>query len=513
MGKKGVVGLLGALSAMAALGSPELDSQYAFHSPLAVVVGIDGGNLHGQKVQAAINSFFERRTRFEKINDAAPPLAGLFAKTPVADMGAVKAEELQPWLTAARAAGADSAVFVQLQQLDEQIQLAFIGAVTQPAEIVFRRVVKVADRFSINSFLSATEEGLSGFVQAMPFDATVISREGYRVVLDRGAPSFRQGTRVAVFTLERDAAGLALEETGVIGINRADANLAFGTILVENKPREISKGNKVRFQTVGPMVVGGGQQQTRVATNLGNTPSRSIASVAEATTADSVFNKVKWGSIDIEVAGSVIGWTRTDFSGAVSQESGFYPGAAIQAQFKLTEETFAEVGGLFGTGAVGGMASTTNQMRLQFGYRLSLTQRGMGPTVTVRAGYSRTQFQVADQPTILSPTSAAFGGIAWGGGFLFPLTEKFGVGLELTALAFPSISEGGGTSGATSFDVSGWDFAVRGYYHLTDKVNLQGKLVFQTHTANFSGVGTRPIVLSSLSQNTSAFLGGISYFF
>ncbi len=252
------------------------------------------------------------------------------------------------------------------------------------------------------------------------------------------------------------------------------------------------------------------------------TLSRDIASVPEAITGEYAFQREKWGFVDVQLAGNLISWSRTASStGAYRSDTGFYPGASIRAQLKLTRDTFAELGGMFGVASLGttatgssiGLSSQSNQVRAMVGYRLALSGSGYGPSVSVRGGYSRTQFQVDELPNFLAPSSAVFSGFLLGGGFDFPFSEKFGVGLEMNGLAFSSLSEGAGTSGAETTALSAWDFSVRGYYHLTDRINLEGRLMFQTHTAGFTGQGSRPIALASLSQTTRALLTGISYYF
>jgi hypothetical protein len=492
--------------------SSELDARYAFRSLFVAVINPDTDNVHSAHVQTALEKYFEARPRFD-ITPGAPAALRQVAEVPDAkklpDLNQAKADDLAPWLDAARLSGADSALFIQMQRLGDDAQLAFVGAVTDPGEIVFRQVVPVADKFALASFGQAAEHGAGAFIQSLPFDATVISREGYRVVLDRGAPSFKAGTRVPVFTLEEESGqGAVLKETGMIQIQKVEPNLSFGTILVESRPLEVLKGNKARFATVKRGLVG-----TEVAPRTSGF-ARSLASVAEGASTETALRGERWGNFDLDLAASLVSWNRTSTDGTPSEAQSLYPGAAVRAQLKLTQDTFAELNGILGAGSVGsGMSSQANQLRVQLGYRLSLGTGILAPLVFARMGYSKTQFQVDDRPSVLGPSSASFEGLGVSIGCLYPLTEKWAVGLDMTALAFPSLSEAGGTSGGKNQDVTGWDFAVRGNYTLNDRLSLHAKLVFQTHSAAFSGVGTRPISLTSLSQNTRALLTGISYSF
>ncbi len=227
--------------------SPAADTRYGFKSILALVVNSEPENVHAQHVQAELEKFFRARHRFETASDAETVVSAELVKAPLPDLASIREEGLAPILALAHSAGADSVFLAQVQMHGDEYQIAFVGAVPEPAEILFQKTVRVNDRFALASFGAATREALSSFVQTLPYDATILSREGYRVVIDRGTPSFRQGTRVAVYTLEKGEVGFEMKETGVILLNRVDKNLSFGTILVENKPLEVSKGNKVRF--------------------------------------------------------------------------------------------------------------------------------------------------------------------------------------------------------------------------------------------------------------------------
>ncbi len=498
--------------------SPEMDNRFSFKSVLAAVVDLGKDDVHGQHVQAEMERFFQTRPRFVLSTRAQEAFAQSQAgKTPLL-LDKVTATELEDRLASARVQGADSAFLIQLQRTEEGYALAVLAAAFAPTEILFQKTFPVSDHFSLKSFGSATIEALTNATFALPFDASVLSREGYRVVIDRGAPSFRQGTRIAVFTLEKGEGSVALQETGIILLNRVDKNLSFGTILVENKPLEITKGNKVRFQSLGNLA--GASPAPTFFQPQG--VSRDVASVAEGSSADTIVPHETTGSVDVHFSGNLVSWNRTAAStGAFRSDTGFYPGASIRAQVKMTHNVFAEFGGMFGmstlnttaTGSQVGLGSQTNQVRAQIGYRATLGPASMGPTVFLRAGYSRSQFQVDELPNYLAPSSAIFSGMLLGGGCLIPLTGKMGAGLEMNGLAFSSLSEGGGTSGAADSGLAGWDFTIRGYYSLNEKLSFETRLLFQTHTAGFSGQGTRPVALSSLSQTTRALQAGVSYLF
>ena len=66
---------------------------------------------------------------------------------------------------------------------------------------------------------------------------------------------FRPGTQVSVFTMENKNGKVLLEETGLIGITQVEENLTFGKVMVEKRPYEVARGNKLQFSDSPPMEV------------------------------------------------------------------------------------------------------------------------------------------------------------------------------------------------------------------------------------------------------------------
>jgi hypothetical protein len=511
----------GLLFAVVVHASPEADARYAFKNVFATVINTEPENVHAQYVQSEVEKYFATRPRFTLIPRAAEIFREVKDAPPLGELATAKPEDVNAYALAARAAGADALVLLQVKRQGEEYSIAAVSIVPEPTEILFQQVVPVKDRFSLASFGAATVEVLSGVQQSLPFDASIIQREGYRVVIDRGAPSFQQGSRVAAFTLEPGATGLGLRESGVILINRVDRNLSFGTILVENKPLEVLKGNKVRYQNLGNMGV------SALVASRPSSPvfSRDVASRPEASsTAETVAETPleRWAQVDVQFVAGIVTWNRTAAdSGAFNSDTGFYPGAAVRGEIKLTKDFFAEAGGVFAfssmgtmaTGTTTGVSSQYNQIRLLGGYRLTLNTSGVGPSFLLRAGLSRTQYQVDELPSMLASSSAAFTGVLVGGGIAFPFSDNLNAGLEMNALLFPSLAEPGGTSGETASNVSGFDFSVKGVYRYSEKMSFDARLVFQTHSSTFNGAGSRAVPLASLSQSTRLFQAGIQYVF
>ncbi|MBY0370640.1 hypothetical protein K2X33_08140 [bacterium] len=491
-----------------ATASPEGDARYAFKSVLVAVENLQSENVHGPHVQKEMEKFFTSRSRFELAVGAYRAFREAVRVNPRVDFTDATAEKLAPLLDPTYAAGADSVVLAQVQRAGEEYQIALVGAVMNPPEIFYTKVLTVPNRFLLQSFTETVNIGLTELIQSLPYDATVIAREGYRVIIDHGGPTLKQGNRISAYTVENTEKGPELRESGVILIQRAEKNLSFGTVLVESKPLEVVKGNKVRFQNLGRLVV-----DTRPYQAMGDAGGpRDIASVPSASALEAQVAGSKWVHADLHLAGSLVGWDRTAAgTGTTSSASGFYPGASLRARVALTRDFFAEGGALFGMGGVGVQGSQMSQLRLVAGYNVPLGGILDSPLLQFRLGYSTTRFSVGEQPNQLAPSSVSFSGMLMGAGFNLPITESLSAGLEMNGLFVPSVEEGsGGTSGATLQSVAGWDFSVKGAYRLTPSVSLDARLVFQTHMAEFTGAGTRLIPVSNLSQSTKAFLGGVT---
>ncbi len=507
----GIVGLTWMCATVGA--TPEMDARFGFKRTVIGVLNRDGETSQRPRVLAAMKNYLQERPRFQ-VDEAATeatlqvPIPDTLGDLPRADIAS-----LEPFLLPAKKEGLDSVILAQVFKEAEQVKVAVVALVMGPHEVVYRGDVNVSDPLSPASYEQATEQALDGLVQGLPFDAAIIKREGYRVVLDRGSPAFKTGMRLPVFTLEKTENGPTLSETGIVRLERVEPNLSFGTILVENKPLEVVQGNKVRFQSLAPLVAS--DENPGDPDHRPTGVSRSVASAVGGSVATVSTRLDQWGSLGVDLAAAAIRWGRTSSSGQTLSSGAIYPGAAIDARVKLTKDTFLEGTAMFGSAALGdaGRPSQSNQLRVLGGYRLAWSDSVLAPMVQLRVGYSRTRFQVSEDTTQLGPTSASFSGVLLGGGVQFPLSDSFGLGLDMNALAVASVSEDLGTSGAVARDVGAWDFSARGYYRFSERAFLQLKFLFQTHTASFTGVGTRPISLSSLSQNTQAVLTGVTYFF
>ncbi len=470
--------------------SPELDARYAFRSVVATVVASETKNLHTQTVQSELEKFFQRGARFNLVTVAEQPTMATLAR--------VQAEQISAWEKPVKAVGADFLVLAQVQKNEGVYQVALVAAVMDPPEVFFETQQVVQDPLSLKSFAAATVDALTALQKSLPFDASVVSREGYRLVLDRGAAGFKPGSRLPVFTLEKGASGLALKEVGLIQIKRVEHNLCFATVLVESKPNEIAKGNKVKF---GAQV----EVSSDKPRDLASVP---VSSISESTPR----NGSPWVQLEAQLAAMSLNWERVpQLAGDTYSKSALYTGAQVRGVIKLTNNAFAELDGGFGSSGLN--ASQYTQLRLLSGYRFGLLEERIGPQFFVRGGFSQTRYSATEVATVLGPTSASFSGLLLGLGLSYPLIRDVELGIDLNALVFSSLSESGGKSGARTTGVSGWDFSVRGVYQWSESLAIEGKLVFQTNAAGFTGGGARPIALASLNQTSRTFSTGVRYAF
>lgn len=512
--------------------SPALDERYALRKAAAVVIDADREAVYAEGLQTQLSQLVRSNSRFEWSDEGFLAASEWLRQNPRVPM-----ENWQPLYEAVARAGTQSLVVAQLGFNDEGYALSLRLVTTTGGEVMARAQVPVGARPTIGNLNEAARNGWQELLRAIPFDASILRREGYRVILDRGRPAFREGMRLSAFTLEHEdnvpSAPLTLVETGLIQITRVENNLSFGRVVVEWKPREVESLNKIRSVSSPQSAEKGPLFPQLELPMLGEThaPS-SLAAAAAANAVDGtpagaivspptpiVAQQARLGTVSLDLTGNSLAVNRTvASSGTLFSQSSFFPGATLRAEMYLTKTWFAGMSYGFGIGGwneLGGgrVNGSYNQFRLQAGYRWNMLGSELGPSLRGRFGYSMTSFGIDASTDVTVPTAAGYKGLLVGGDFIFPFTQRFGIGLEGNALLAPSLSEDNGTSGSETKSVSAWDFALRAYYQLDPVFRLDARFVFQTFGAEFTGAGTAPASLTSMSTGGRAFLAGLSYGF
>lgn len=502
--------LVGSSSSFAA---SELDHRYGFDKWAVIVVNREAEPVYGDQVQAALAEWIDRSLRFQWVTDSELAFKESFSGGPAPTLGSPKQEALGPYrgllnLWASR--GIDGAVLAEIQNRDGAYQLFGVLVIPATGEVVHSAVIPIAAPKQLAAFTAAARDLGEQLASAIPYDGSIVSREGYRVVVNRGHPRLNPNQRLAAYTLEQKGGVLVFIETGTIELTRVERNLAFGTVVVEKDGHTVSAGNKIRVAPADTYA-----SRLPVGTpGINRGPASLFSSEG--------FQKGELGTLNLDVGASLVTLSLTSAGAAASQSRNVvYPGATLQGELWLTSRLFLDLAFQLasatlvtsGSGSEERLNSSLSDFRGLLGYRFLLGPRGLGPTVRLTLGYATHRFTIDPARDPLFFGTANFKGLSLGAGASLPLGDNWGVGADVRALLFPSLDEGPFTSGAQVTSLSAIDFQVKGYYNLTSELDLEAKLLLQGYGAQFSGAGTRPQPLLSSSRSSRLIALGISYYF
>jgi len=498
------------LCVTSAIASPQLDEDYSLRRTAVGVIGLSRATVHGEAVHGAIQEWLTGNARFEMLPEANQALRAALTNfdTPVFVDEKVQVEALAPVLGALSSYGLHSVVIASVERANERydVRLALIQARTNT--LVAQTVTVIQDSQLLDHFAVATRVGMGQLEKQIPFQGAVVSREGYRFVLDRGVGVFRVGQQVRAFTLESWQGSPVFEETGLLQVTRVDRNLAFARLIMDKRPKEIRPGNKI--------LVGEGLDNATIQF-AGANGERGIASLSSVET---LGQRGRLGLVTLTLGPTIATINQSTAAGDLtSTGSTLYPGGAIDAEILLTPRIFLGAGVRFSTGSIANganpsapsLGSTLNQYQVQGGYRFGSSVAR--PSFDVLLSYSKVRFGIdtAAEP-FLFPTRT-YAGFWAGVATRVPLADDFALGLSAGLPLSQSVSETPVTSGDTVLGTSGVNFGLKFNYLLTTQMDIELKFALETHGAEFEGQGTRTTALSSSSESQKAVLAGVSYFF
>lgn len=487
--------------------SPQLDEDYSLRRIAVGVIGLSRATVHGEAVHGAIEEWLKANARFEMIPEANQALRAAFVhfETPVFVDGKVQVEALAPVLQSLGSYGLHSVVIGSVERVSDHYDLHLALLQARTNTLVGQTTTPIEDSQLLDHFAMATRVGLTQLEKQIPFQGAVVSREGYRFVLDRGVGTFRVGEQVRTFTLESWRGSPVFEETGLLQITRVDRSLAFARLVADKRPKEVRAGNKV---LMGEALEGATLQVNG---------ERGLASLSSVET---LGKRGGLGSVSLTLGPTLAQMNQSTAAGALtSTGSTMYPGGAIDGEVLITSTIFLDLGFRFSSASVTNTAdaaapslgSSLNQWQAKLGYRFGSSRAR--PSLDVSFAYAKAKFGIdtAAEP-FLFPTRTYSG--VWGGiAARLPLADDFAMGLSAGIPLSQSVTETPVTSGDTVEGTSGLDIALKFNYLLTTQMDIELKLAMESHGAEFSGQGTRPTSLSSSSESQKAILMGVSYFF
>jgi hypothetical protein len=490
-----------------ATASADLDKLYTMRNIIAVVVDMDKEPINGDGVENELVKVLRSKSQFNFVDEAYIQLKDTIKSMDGQDFhgtsGAERLKQIFPLVRQISHSGVDAVVFAEVYPTEEKylIALTFVNAAETEIIATYEQVVD--DPLRIPSFAAATRLAIDELLKRLPFDGSILSREGYRVVLDRGKADFRPGMEIPVFTVEKDKKipKPHLEETGLLVINQVEDNLSFGKITVERLPREVAAGNKFIIPS--------------------NPNYRKLTGELEENKKIVPYTR-EYGFLDARVGFSTLTMGQTPQDGSPAQSNGiFYPTLDLTGQIWLTSSFFLEgdlTAAAWSIDSVQGtqphtLSTGMGDLRLVGGYRWLVFGSLGRPTVNFRLGYGRHEFLVDAPNNGYQFENDFYSGILASVGISVPFTQKVSMDLDLSSFLFPGFSEAPLTSGANVTGVSVFEMSLKASYLLTPECNLDARLRYLGAGAGFSGQGTSPNALASVSESVTALTLGASYFF
>ncbi len=551
------------LSTSLVFANADLDEKLSFKSIVALVLNGSEEPVHSDQVEAEMIHELKDRVRFDF---SEPGYLAMKESLKQVKLGRIDSlqntqlDALKPALAVVSALGVKGAFLSYVRHSSEGYQLYFYLVSLPSGEIIHRAEKAIDNPENLENFSKNTRRGIAELLKGIPFDATVMSRDGYRVILDRGSDLFRPNQQISAYTIENKDGNLVFEETGVIQITQVEPNLAFGKVTVEKRPKEIFTGNKIRLETTASTVVSNIQfLEESSARGPASLPAPMMApdsSGSSTMQTEADFNpqfeisKGKVGNIGMDLGALLINFgTTAVFTDASGNPAGrpfssnrVFPQATVRGEVFLTSRMFFEGAYSYSLGSVEaysgnawdvgdsrqdrylGTSANITAFKLQLGYRLNIFAPNPGPILYFKAGYSRQAFSF-DSEMIRTPSSpyttptqsqfvdTSYGGILVTGGFKFHPMEKTDMAFEVGTNIFPKVNEDLIQSGPTVSNISSWELSGKLGYELTKEVDFTAKAFLQNFGAEFAGVGNRDLSVSSVSQSIKGVQAGLSYFF
>lgn len=482
------------------IASPILDQQYSFRN---FAVGISSNPtepIHSSQVENEIIAQIQKRNRFEYRENASEQFKKSLQSGPaLAALPALKKE------------GVDAAIVAELSRKEDSFELSVSLFAVEPGEVLSQTVKKISPPYSLENFSHTTAQAFGEVTKSIPFDGSILKRDGYLVILDGGAGTFAPGMRLPTFTVEKNDGKLAFDETGVILIQKAEENISFGKILVEKKPLEVLGGNKIKLSQ--KLVSNELPELMKEVSDANREPASEIVSDFEVT-------KGEVGRLAVNLGTDLVEFRNFSTTGSEFYSNVLFPGAQLEGELWFTNRWFMDatlgmsMGKFANTANIpsDSQSSSLSNFRLQFGYRMNILSPERGPVVYAKLGYGKHSYSLGTTEPILF-TSVAYGGMLLTGGVRFPFQEKWNFGTEINTLIFPSMAETPLSSGAKKTNVTAWDFALRGTYSWNSDFDIEGRLVFRNASAEFSGDADRPDPISRATQSSKILQVGVSYYF
>lgn len=492
--------------------SSSLDEQYSYRGMVAGVVNAKKQPVFAEQVESELVSLLLANPRFDYLEKNQTPFKSELEKLPTQAMHPASTDKLKLYEGVFKdqyVKGTRAVILGEIFKKDEEDYVVGLTlATTATGEMIGYETATVSNPNALESFSIATREAMAELIKKIPFDASILKRDGYLVVLDRGARVFRPGTQVSVFTTEFKDGKLMFEETGLIGITQVEENFTFGKVMVEKRPHEVARGNKVQFSDSPPMEVG-----PLLAAGESREPASLWGNEFEV-------KKGKLGVVNLDLGPTLVTFSNTKVSGSSSQSTKLMTGGIFNGELWLTSKYYLNLGFNYGVASIINsklagsepVGMSVSAFKLLLGYRLNIFAPSSGPIVYFRGGYGNQSFTISpvDGPVIFS--SVSYAGPMISGGVSIPLDEKIGIGADISSIIFPSLSESPLIEGTSYSNVAAWTLLVKATYNYQKDFDFDAKLMIQRFGSDLSG-GEGSTAVVSTSQVAKGLLLGLTYYY
>ncbi len=422
-----------------------------------------------------------------------------------------KFEVYRPTLQGLKDKGIDTALLAELSRRENTFDLSLTLVSTESGEAMTQSVRALEPPYSQERFQAKTAEAFAELTKGIPFDGSILKRDGYWVVLDGGAGVFAPGMRLPTYTLEQQEGNLTFNETGQILIQKTEDHLSFGKILVEKKPLEILSGNKVRV--ADKMATQDIPELMQSVTDANRSPASEIIS-------DFEVSKGEYGRLAMNFGADLVQLRKVANSGTETTSNVFFPGAVLEGELWFTNRWYLDSSlglgmGQFSnrtSGTTTSQSSSLSSFRLQFGYRINILAPERGPVVYTKLGYGKQSYNLGETGP-LKFNSVTYGGWLLTGGIRVPVEETMSLGAEINTLIFPAIAQSPSSYGPNQSNISSWDLVLRGTISLGSSLDLDGRFIVRNSSADFSGGSGGTSAIKQTSQSSKIAQVGVSYYF
>ncbi|MCB0406481.1 MAG: hypothetical protein KDD51_16990, partial [Bdellovibrionales bacterium] len=487
------IGLVAMMVSTVSPASETLDELYANRSIIPLVTNWEAYPVYADYVEKALAERLEADPRFEsseqtrRIGRSELKKLGVTrlseSEVVVSDKKTEDSDEqkitlelapIRPLLGVLVEMGVHSVLFGEINLAPETFRLDLYLVNARTAELMAVARQKVQDRFSLDSFSTAANSAFETLLRKLPFDGTVVKREGYRVVLNIGEP-LKIGDTVPTYTLEKHGGEMRLEETGSVELLQVEQSISFGKILVEKKPREVTQGNKIRIPLLHPVAEAteGMIEETK----------RELASEALE-----IGPKRSLGYVGLDLGANLVNVSSLTANGSGPSQSLIYPGGNLNVELWVTRDMFFDLDFQLGLTTVSGSGSALNSningLRGMFGYHFYLEDSQLSPSAKIRVGFARRQFKIDTSSNPNSLIDTTYAGMLFGGSVDFPISERLALGLDINTLIFNSVSESPTSSGEV-LGSSNFDLTLRAIYRFNPVVDVAAKFQLAQNSAEF----------------------------